>query len=322
MIRIRRVVFLLVVFCLESPFQAPAETPDVPVIEGEWWQVAYSPKLPEIESDPGAVVDHCFFKAANGRWQLWTQIRGTSRGRIFYRWEGGEAFQQPDWTPKGICWLGNPDFGESKTVIQAPCVFVENGRFTLFYGGGGQICRAASASGIHFERDRDAEGHSRIFADLVRTDPGGMRDPYLLRVRDDYLLYYVARNRDGIANNVEVRTAKSPESGPWSAPRLVCRGPQGAQSPQVFLHNGFYYMLHMGASSEYRTQVFVSKAPLDFGPDAGRKIAELPVSAAEIVEADGATYISSLIPGYRGVRVARLAWRPADASPEVVGDRP
>lgn len=132
MICFRRVAALFLVLCLESPLEAWADAPDVPVIEGDWWQVAYSPKLPEIESAAGAVVDHCFFKAANERWQLWTQIRGTSRGRIFYRWEGGEIFDRPDWTPKGICWFGNPDFGESETVIQAPCVFVEDGRFTLF----------------------------------------------------------------------------------------------------------------------------------------------------------------------------------------------
>ena len=64
----------------------------------------------------------------------------------------------------------------------------------------------------------------------------------------------------------------------------------------------------MGSSAEYRTKVFVSKDPFDFDGPSQKKITELPVSAAEIVEADGKHYISSLIPGYRGVRVARLRW--------------
>ena len=39
--------------------------PRTPVIDGEWRCVSHSPKLPEIDSGPGEVVDHCFFKAAN-----------------------------------------------------------------------------------------------------------------------------------------------------------------------------------------------------------------------------------------------------------------
>lgn len=300
-----------ITLCLTIPFALRADSPDIPAIEGDWWQVAYSPELPEIDSKPGAVVDHCFFKANNGRWQLWTQIRDTSRGRIFYRWEGGERFDVPDWEPKGVCWQGDAKYGESKTVIQAPCVFAEDGTFTLFYGGGGQICRATSDDGIRFVRDRNQEGLSRIFADLTRTDPGGMRDPHLLEVGTRYLLYYVAANTQGMANDVEVRTADCPRSRNWSEPRVICHGPRGAQSPQVLFHNGFYYMLHMGGSSEYRTRVFASTDPFDFGEAAEKKIAELPVSAAEIIEADGRYYVSSLIPGYRGVRVARLGWKPS-----------
>ena len=283
-----------------------AGPPEIPVIDGDWWQVAYSPDLPEISSEPGHVVDHCFFKATNGRWQLWTQIRDTSRGRVFYRWEGCQDFEQPNWTPKGVCWVGEPEYGESSTVIQAPCVFEENNRFTLLYGGGGQICMATSEDGIKFVRRRNAEGLSRVFADLSRRDPGGMRDPHLLRVGNRYLLYYVARNSRGMANDVEVRTANSARSQAWSEPRVICHGPKGAQSPQILCRNGFYYLLHMGSSADYLTKVFCSQDPFDFKE--AKVLTQLPVSAAEIIEAEGKHYISSLIPGYRGVRVARLRW--------------
>ncbi|MBN2293642.1 MAG: hypothetical protein JXM70_14530, partial [Pirellulales bacterium] len=67
----------------------------VPVVELPWKQVAHNPELPEIGSKAGAIVDHCFFQAADGHWELWTQIRGTAKGRLFYRWEGGRQFDRP-----------------------------------------------------------------------------------------------------------------------------------------------------------------------------------------------------------------------------------
>jgi hypothetical protein len=73
-------------------------TARVPAIDGPWWQVASSPVLPEIGSGPGEVVDHCFFKAKSGKWQLWAQIRDTAVGRLFYRWEGSPDFEGPQKT--------------------------------------------------------------------------------------------------------------------------------------------------------------------------------------------------------------------------------
>jgi hypothetical protein len=159
------------------------------VIDGEWWRVSHSPKLPEIDSEPGEVVDHCFFKAANGKWQLWTQIRGTAIGRLFYRWEGGTKFEEQDWTPKGICWRADRESGESwqtgdQEFVHAPHVLAENGRFVLYYGGGPssdaehcQVNLATSENGIDFTRFRDSDGASRIF-----NGPGWARDPMVLKV--------------------------------------------------------------------------------------------------------------------------------------------
>ncbi|MCX5677113.1 MAG: hypothetical protein NTX87_19160 [Planctomycetota bacterium] len=37
----------------------------------------------------------------------------------------------------------------------------------------------------------------------------------------------------------------------------------------------------------------------------------LPVAALEIIEYDGQTYIASLLPSLKGIRIAKLEWGPS-----------
>jgi hypothetical protein len=76
----------------------------------------------------------------------------------------------------------------------------------------------------------------------------------------------------------------------------------------------------MGGSGEYRTAVYASRDPLDFGGVEAKPIATLPASAAEVLQIGDRWYISSLIPhrngegkviGHAGVRLAPIDWKPA-----------
>jgi hypothetical protein len=48
---------------------------------------------------------------------------------------------------------------------------------------------------------------------------------------------------------------------------------------------------------------------MDFGINDDRfLVGMLPVAAPEIIEHDGQTYIASLLPSLKGIRIARLEW--------------
>ncbi len=289
-----------------------------PRLAGEWMQIAPSPKLPEIDSGPGQVVDHCLFRAANGKWQLWMQIRGTAVGRVFYRWEGGKQLQQPNWQPHGICWRANREFGESWNTgdeewIHAPFVMQDEERFILYYGGGpsqrgdAQISVATSTDGITFERLRNDQGRTEVC-----SGPGFARDPMALRIGKEYVMYFAAdKNNHGV---IAARTSLRPFGAPWSDYRIVSkRGVCGTdrtsqQCPFVVYRDGLYYLFKMGPSDRYETAVYYSEDPFDFGKDDDQLLCVLETSAAEVIEAHGRFYISSLIPGYKGVRICRLDW--------------
>jgi hypothetical protein len=277
--------------------------------------------LPEIDSKPGQVVDHCFFPAKNGVWQLWTQIRDCAVGRLFYRWEGGKTLFLPDWKPRGICWRADRDAGESWNTgdqdwIHAPHVHIENGERILYYGGGmseggePQISIALSDDGIRFTRLTDANGRTGVF-----QGPGYARDAIVLKVGDEYVVYYAAN--EGPEGVIAARTSSRLYGAPWSDYRVVSKGGicgnnrTSQQCPYVVFLDGYYYLFKMGPSDAYETAVYRSEDPFDFGDDDAKLATVLEASAAEVIREGDAWFLSSLIPGYKGVRVSKLVWEKA-----------
>lgn len=90
--------------------------------------------------------------------------------------------------------------------------------------------------------------------------------------------------------------------------------PYSAECPHVVLHepSGRYYLFRTQSYGEKaRTSVYRSENPLAFGIDDDRTfVGLLPVAAPEVVLDGKETYIASLLPSLKGIRVARMAWVP------------
>ena len=89
----------------------------------------------------------------------------------------------------------------------------------------------------------------------------------------------------------------------------------GLQAPHVIKEHGKYHMFRnqrygpTNLNTQYR-----SPDPLDFGVDSDEYlIGTLPVAAPEIVFHDGQYYIAALLPSLKGIRVAKLKWKPVEA---------
>ena len=134
----------------------------------------------------------------------------------------------------------------------------------------------------------------------------------VLRVGEEYFQYYCGDvDGEGV---IALRTSRACVGGPWSGHRVVSRGGTlgtgraSQQCPFVVYLDGYFYLFKMAGSDEYRTAVYRSDDPRDFGVEDDRLVAVLKSSASEIIRVKDQFYISSLIPGYQGVRVARLRW--------------
>jgi hypothetical protein len=76
--------------------------------------------------------------------------------------------------------------------------------------------------------------------------------------------------------------------------------------------SGYYYLFRTqryGRSA--RTSIYRSEDPLDFGIEDDRcLVCVLPVAAPEIIRHGGRDYLASLLPGLKGIEIARLRWVP------------
>jgi len=305
------------------------DVPRIPYIDGNWWYVGNNPDLGEITSEKQQVVDHCFFQAANGKWQLWACIRHTKVGRIFYRWEG-DSIEEPNWTPMGIAMRSDPKYGESyghspdDEMLQAPHVIKEDGKYYMFYGGGGspytkmrkkffkryprtenQICLATSLDGINFTRYEDTDGYSQTF-----YGPGLARDPMVIKIGGQFLCYYCGNLEDGLGL-IALRT--SFDLIDWSDHTTVYDWEMGRvpECPFVIFLDGYYYLFCSRSYAPPVNYVYRSKDPMNFGINSDeKKIIVLPVAAPEIIQVEKHFYISTVADLKGGIQVAKLGWDP------------
>ena len=309
------VTLLLVLFAISACTREPAESPVLmPVVDGDWWQVAGNPDLGEYTTVEQEPVDFGVWQASDGTWQLWSCIRNTACGgntRLFYRWEG-DSLTDTDWRPVGIAMEADTTLGEQPGGLQAPHVVKVGGTYYMYYGDWVRICLATSSDGKTFTRYMNANGEPDLF-----TGPYFQtRDPMLLIDRDIQYLYYCGTLREHDIGAVFCRT--STDFVTWSRPYLTSFGGiagmtnWAAECPQVVKVEGSYYV--------FRTQyygpgnvstVYRSDDPLYFGSnDDSYRLGTLPVAAPEIVKDGDQYYIAALNLNLDGIRIAKLKWEP------------
>ncbi len=295
---------------------SPAEEPVVvPQVVGDWWTIATSPDLGPLGTPEQQPVDFSIWQAADGTWQLWSCVRGTrcgGTGRLLYGWEGARL-TDPDWRPIGIAMEAEPALGETPGGLQAPHVIRVDGLYHMFYGDWEHICLATSADGKHFTRVVRPEGVTGLFTEGLGANT---RDAMVLRVGERWHCYYTAF--PGQKGAVYCRTSTDLRS--WSDSTKVASGGRAgdgicsAECPHVVLHepSGCYYLFRTQVYGEgAQTLVYRSPDPLNFGIDDDRTlVCALPVAAPEIILDGDAMYLACLLPSLKGIRLARLEWRP------------
>lgn len=324
---------LTALFLITFGLNAQSKKVPVPVLDGDWWQIATTPDLGKYNTDSQQPVDFGIWKAADGTWQLWSCIRNSnfepgtplsdeySTTRFLYGWEGKSLFSK-DWEPKGIKWTAELSLGETPGGMQAPYVYKEDGVYYLFYGDWRRICLAKSYDGKNFERVLGGNGQPDLFAEYGHWDGtffSQARDPMVIKRGNTYYCYYTSHVEEPY-NDGAAFARTSVNMKDWSESVMISytdtyKGSDAMFSdecPQVVYlpeHKLYYLFVTQRYGEDSHTTVYASPNPLYFGvDDTSRKVCTLPVAAPEIIYEDGQYYIAALNPGLDGVRVIKLKW--------------
>ena len=310
----QRAVLLLLFACLTlSAVAALPPEARLPVIDGEWWQVAGVPDLGDLNGEGQQPVDFAIWQAADGTWQIWSCVRGTNCGgnsRLLFGWEG-KNLTDTDWTPVGVRMTARPEYGETPGGLQAPHVVKVDGKFIMLYGDWLNICMAESTDGKNFTRVVQENGRTRLFTE----GPGcNTRDVMSLYTRGLWHSYYTAYPYE--TGMIWMRTTRDFKT--WSDSTPVAFGgeagknPWSAECPFVLEHApGQYYLFRTQSYGRTpKTRVYYSTDPTRFGlnQDDQYLAGMIPVAAPEFFEYQGQWYVAALNLELDGIRIARIKW--------------
>lgn len=307
----------------------------VPQIDGSWWQVAGNPRDHKYATEKQEPVDFAVWQAADGTWQLWSCLRGTTAGgqggrtRFFYRWEG-KHLTDPNWRPMGIALEADPALGETPGGLQAPHVIKTEGIYHLFFGDWVNICHATSKDGKTFTRVVQSNGKTGMFSEGPTANT---RDIMLLPHAGKWYAYYTCHPNSQGVDCLRVTS----DFTTWTDSTVVAfggqagAGPWGAECPHVVKRGeGEFYLFRTQSYGNpekgdirkrgpARTSIYYSTDPAMFGVNQDERyfLGTLPVAAPEIVLHEGQYYIAALNEGaLDGIRIARLSWVRGQLSPE------
>ncbi len=275
------------------------------VIAGEFRKI-YDPSIGEAE--PWYINDHCFVRATDGRWHLFGITHPEPANPLDEKFlahaTAADAFGP--WQKHEMVLPADPACGE--THVWAPHVIRHDELYYMFYCAGGASNREYR---IHLATSRDLFEWQRHPENPMLVDGFDARDPMVLRVQDEWVLYYTATSApDGGQHVVAALTCS--DLVHWSNKREVFVHPkQGTfggptESPFVVAQDNRYFLFVCTNEPYDDTAVYESDSPWSF--DVERRVGQLPAHAAEVVR-DGERWLVSRCGwGRGGVYLANLSF--------------
>jgi beta-fructofuranosidase len=210
------------------------------------------------------------------------------------------------WTKQPPALTVDPSYGE--THLWAPHVIHHNGTYYMFYNGGGTNAAAAS---INLATSTDLFTWTRLPSGSLFHDGYEARDPYVIRIGTQWVMYYTANSSPTGGNHI-VAYRTSTDLVNWSARQTAYADPVDGtfggptESPFVVNRDGWWYLFACCRSGYVSTQVYRSRDPFHF--DVTDRAGHIPSHAAEVVNDNGTWWVSHAGWGQGGVYLAPLSW--------------
>ncbi|MGA2070130.1 MAG: family 43 glycosylhydrolase [Sedimentisphaerales bacterium] len=303
------ILLAIIMVCLQSGSQA------ADVNSGQFFKIY---DASNSETDKWYINDHCFIRDANGLWHLFgitdrEPLNPASHTINLAHATARELTQSP-WAKQPYALTADANAGEQH--LWAPHIILHDGTYYMFYCAGS--LKTNSKYRIHLATSTDLKNWKRHPANPMVVDGYDARDPYILKIGDEWIMYYTVTSTPKGGNHI-VACLKSKDLIHWGQRRVVFTDPSvgtfggPTESPQV-IRRGEYYYLFIGPRDEkgcvdsYRnTTVFRSKDPFKWTIE--DRVGQLTAHAVEVVrDVDGQWYVSHCGWGQGGVYLAKLYW--------------
>jgi len=268
------------------------------------------------EAGPWYINDHCFIRAEDGRWHMFGITHAEPadpQDEKHLAHATAHTLLQPQWEKQPFALSADP--AAEETLLWAPHVIRHDGLYYMFYCAGG---RTGPVYRIHLATSPDLWRWTRHAANPLLQDGYHGRDPMVLRVGQEWVMYYTA-NQEPHGGHHVVACVRSADLLHWTDKQVVFvherSGTYGGptESPFVVRRGDFYY-LFAGAVNGYKGQaVYRSDDPFHW--DMAQQCGLIDAHASEIVQDEsGAWHISHCGWGQGGLHLAPLHWDDGCAS--------
>lgn len=261
-------------------------------------------------AEPWCVNDHTFIQGPDQTWHLF----GITHPKPLV-WEKDPGRQLAHATAKTLLqapWDAQPfavtrDWKKYREfVFWAPHVVRHDGTYYMFVCVGDQDTHRYR---IHLLTSPDLKSWTRSPDNPMVVDGFDGRDPFVMRVGDQWVLYYTANSTPEGGNHI-VASVTSQDLVHWSNRKVVFTHPRAGsfggptESPFIVRRGNHYYLFV--CDNEW-TDVYVSNDPFHW--DFGQKNTRILAHAAEIVrDSDGKWFISHAGWTSGPLRLAPLQW--------------
>jgi hypothetical protein len=271
------------------------------------FKLIYNPSIGEKE--PWYINDHCFIYEKTGQWHLFGITRQEPMSPAdednFAHAISGKLTDI--WQKQPFALTTDSNLGEAH--LWAPYVIEHNGLYYMYYCAGG---RSGSEYQIKLATSKDLYDWQRHPANPMVIDGIDARDPFILPLKDKWIMYYTATSKPKGGNHV-VFAVESKDLIHWGNKKTVFLDPEigtfggPTESPFVVRRGNLYY-LFIGPRNDYRgTCVYKSKNPFKFKIE--NLVAKINSHAAEVIrDTDGNWFVSHAGWGQGGVWLAPLQW--------------
>ncbi|MHC4147348.1 MAG: glycoside hydrolase family 130 protein [Planctomycetota bacterium] len=272
------------------------------------------------------INDHCFIYGHDQTWHLFGITRqepARPLQEINFAHATAKTLLQQPWVKQPFALTVAEESPWNEAHLWAPHVIRHEGTYYMYYCAGD---RDHTKYKIHLATSQDLKTWTRHPKNPMIVDGFDARDPFILRVKGKWAMYYTANSSPDRGNHV-VACVTSDDLLTWGNRRFVFTDPKvgtyggPTESPFVVRRGGQYY-LFIGPRQGYDgTDVFVSNDPFHWKIDS--RVGHFKAHAAEVVrDARGKWYISRCGWGRGGVYLAPLIWKDGQRDPKTNIDVP